>query len=68
MPSHFFLSLNTFGSLACVFKKVDVFILKRARTSGEGAEAGRERISSRLCAVRAEPVVGLDFMSREVMT
>ena len=31
-------------------------------------EGERERISSRLCAVHAEPNMGLDLMNREIMT
>ena len=31
-------------------------------------EKGRERIPNRLCAVSAEPHVGLKLMKREIMT
>ena len=33
-----------------------------------GRETGRERIPSRLCAVRAEPDTGLELTNQEVMT
>ena len=33
-----------------------------------GAERGRERVSSRICAVSAEPDAGLDLTNRETMT
>ena len=35
---------------------------------GRGRERGRERIPSRLRAVRAEPDVGLELKNREIMT
>ena len=51
-----------------LFLKKFKFILSilRERVYGGGEE--RERIPSRLCAVSAEPNVGLKPMNREVMT
>ena len=37
-------------------------------TSRGGAERGRERVPSRLCAVSAEPDVGLELTNRESRT
>ena len=54
------------------FFKVYVFIfeIKTEHMSGEGAEkeGERERIPSRLCAVRAKPDVGLELTNYEIMT
>ena len=45
-----------------------MFIFKReGAQAGEGQREG-ERILSRLCAVRAEPDVGLDPINCEIMT
>ena len=35
---------------------------------GRGRERGRGRISSRLCAVSAEPDIGLELANHEIMT
>ena len=47
--------------------KVYLFILRKRGWGG--ADRGREReIPSRLCAVRAEPDMGLEPMNSEIMT
>ena len=54
-----------------MFKKKTLLIFresKHAHLSGGGAGRGRERIPSRLCAVSAEPDLGLDLTNCEIMT
>ena len=53
-----------------VFKKcLFIFETERDCEGGRrGRERGRQRIPSRLCAVSAEPNVGLEFTSHEIMT
>ena len=38
------------------------------REWGRGRERGRERIPSRLCAVRSKPHAGLNLTNLEIMT
>ena len=45
-----------------------LFIFEKERAWGRGRETRRERIPSRLHAVRAQPVSGLDPLNREIMT
>lgn len=55
--------------MASIFFNVYFICLERARKSvsrGRGRE--RERISSRLCAVGAEPSEGFNLTNREIMT
>ena len=49
-------------------KHVFVFDSERKSTIWEGAERGRQKISSRLCAVSAEPDGGLGFTNCKIMT
>ena len=41
---------------------------KERECTGRDRERGRERIPSRLCAVSAEPDVGLKLANREITT
>ena len=51
------------------FFQVYLFIMfLRESRQKRDRERGRERIPSRLCAVRAEPNTGLDLMNHEIMT
>ena len=47
---------------------VFIFGRERERTSGIGAERGRERIPSRLCTISTEPEVGLEPTNHKIMT
>ena len=47
---------------------VYLFSRDRARVGKEQRERGRQRIPSRLCADRTEPIVGLSLTNREIMT
>ena len=51
--------------LICIYSERE---RERERTSRGGAERGRQRILSRLCAVSTEPDVGLEPTNREMMT
>ena len=57
----FFLSFFTLISFKVLF-------VYRERVSGGGAEKGRDRIRSRLCAVSAKPKPGLQLRNYEMMT
>ena len=54
---HLLSLLQYYNFLKCIYLGV-----------GRGRERGRGRIPSRLCAVNAEPNVGLELMNCEIMT
>ena len=45
-----------------------IYLFWEKACAGGGEEKGRERIPSRLCAVSAEPDLGLDPVNCEIMT
>ena len=46
-----------------------MFIFRETeQEQGRGRERGRKRIPSSVCAVSAEPNVGLELMNHEIMT
>ena len=52
-----------------VFLNVYLFILReREKEQGRGRKRGRERISSRLCAVSSKPDAGLELTNCKIMT
>ena len=60
-------SIGRFCEVKIIFF-LSLYILEREHKQGKDRERGRERISSRLHTVSAEPDVGLELMNHEIMT